>query len=189
MLIKSSMHKKQTGAVLVTALVLMAVLTIIGITSMRGNMMDFNIHKAMKSRSNAFQCAEAALRAGELWIDNLARAPDSTSVLMTVPNQNTYQLWNSRSTVLANMEIRDSAWWVVNGWTYGTNLINANNNIGCLSQPRYIIEYIGTVDGGSKSLEFASEDLIDFFRITGRSVGISDTAAVVLQTTYAKRLR
>jgi len=56
-------------------------------------------------------------------------------------------------------------------------------------KPRFIIEYIGTVDGGSKNIEIFQEDVIDFYRITARSEGISNTAAVVLQTTYGKRFR
>lgn len=182
--------QKQVGAVLVTALVLMSILTIIGITSMRSNIMDANIHNAMKSRSNAFQCAEAALRAGEIWLDRLTSAPDlNADITATVPTQNSFQFWDSKSTALADMEIQDTIWWEANGWSFGNGLINTDNQIGCATAPRFIIEYIGPVSGGSNSVEFASDDLIDFFRITARSEGINSAAAVVVQTTYARRLR
>jgi len=177
--------KKQQGAVLVTALVMMAILTIIGITSMRENIMDVKIHKAMKSRGNAFQCAEVALREGEMWIDQLARSPETAEP----PNQASYQFWPSTSTTLANMETKNTAWWATNGWQVNANLALINNQVGCITTPYYIIEHVGFVDGGSKNLEFGSEDLIDYFRITGRSEGINSAAAVVLQTTYGKRLR
>lgn len=175
----------QRGAVLVVSLIMMAILAIIGITSMRGNIIDIKIHKAMKSRSNAFQCAEAALRSGELWLDSLARLPTEVAL----PTQSSFQVWPRETTVLKNMEIQNTTWWGTNGWSYGGNLINASNQVGCISQPLFIIEYMGAVDGGSKNIEFAQEDLIDFFRITARSEGISNSAAVVLQTTYGKRFR
>lgn len=178
-------NQKQKGAVLVTALVLMAILTIIGITSMRENIMDVKIHKSMKSRTNAFQCAEAGLRAGEMWVDRLARVPETAEP----PAKASYQFWPSTSTKLANMEVLDNTWWESNGWTYGTDLIDTDVQIGCSTEPYYIIEHIGYVDGGSKDIEFGSTDLIDYFRITARSAGINSAAAVVLQTTYGKRVR
>jgi len=177
--------KKQQGAVLVTALVMMAILTIIGISSMRENIMEVKIHNAMKSRANAFQCAEVALREGELWVDRLARAPETAEL----PSQASFLFWPSDSTTLANMEIQPTTWWVTNGWQANANLALTNNQAGCISTPYYIIEHIGYVDGGSGSVEFGSDDLIDYFRITARSEGISDAAAVVLQTTYGKRVR
>jgi len=181
--------QKQQGAVLVMALVLMAVLAIIGVTSMRGNIMDVKIHKAMKSRSNAFQCAEAALRAGETWLGALTIAPASDSVLMTTPSKNAYQFWSSQATALQNMETQTTTWWTANAWAYGTGMTNTSLQIGCTTPPLYLIEHLGYVDGGSNSIETGNKDLIDYFRITARSEGINTAAAVVLQTIYGKRLR
>jgi len=181
--------QKQQGAVLVMALILMAVLAIIGITSMRGNIMDVKIHKAMKSRSNAFQCAEAALRAAETWLGDLTVAPAADSVLLTPPSQTASQFWSSQATALQDMEIQTTTWWTANAWAYGAGMTNTNIQIGCVTPPRYLIEHLGYVDGGSDSIEIGNKDLIDYFRITARSEGIDTAAAVVLQTIYGKRLR
>ena len=175
---------KQQGAVLVMSLVLMAILAIIGITSMRGNITDVKIHKAMKSRSIAFQCAEAALRSGESWIDNLARAP----VTKESPTKASYEFWPAYTATLKNMEIKDTSWWETNGWTFGNSLIDSNNLIGCNTEPYYIIQHIGYV-AADDNIEFGKKSYVDYFRITSRSVGINSSAAVVLQTTYGKRLR
>jgi type IV pilus assembly protein PilX len=185
-IIKSqSIIQQQAGAVLVTALVLMTILAIIGITSMRGNIMDIKIHKAMKSRANAFQCAEAALREGELWIDKLARVP----IVVVQPNQASFQFWDGEAVELRDMEVATTNWWALNAWEYTGDLALTNNQVGCALIPYYLIEHMGSADGGSNNAEFLSDDLIDYFRITARSVGIDDTVAVVLQTTYGKRIR
>lgn len=185
---------KQTGAVLVTALVLMGVLTLLGITAMRSNMMDIQVHKAMKSRANAFQCAEAALRAGEMWMDNVSEVPTTISVAVgsaAVPSQSANQVWKAQSPKLLNMDEEDDAWWESNGWTYGDDLIDATYQLGCATEPRFIIEHLGTVSDSSQGVEFkqVAKEGMDYYRITAHSIGVSDTAAVVLQTTYGKRLR
>jgi len=72
---------------------MMAILAIIGVTSMRGNITDIKIHKAMKSRSNAFQCAEAALRSGELWLGSLVSLPKEAEL----PSQSSFQIWPQKN--------------------------------------------------------------------------------------------
>lgn len=58
-------NRQQKGAVLLVALVMLLLLTIIGVTSMRGTSLQENMANNLKERQLAFQAAEAALRAGE----------------------------------------------------------------------------------------------------------------------------
>lgn len=55
----------QDGAALMTALILLLVLTVIGISSLGSSAMEEKMAGNAKSREIAFQAAEAALRAGE----------------------------------------------------------------------------------------------------------------------------
>lgn len=55
----------QTGAVLIVALVMLLLLTIIGISSMRGTSMQERMAGNMRDQSQAFQASESALRKGE----------------------------------------------------------------------------------------------------------------------------
>lgn len=180
--------KLQGGVVLVTSLVLMAILTVIGVAAMRSNMMDVNIHKNMQSRSNAFQCAEAALRAGEMWLnDDLNTLPDEVT---TLPDQALFQVWSYKAAAIQDIYRKDLSWWEINGWS-GINLTDADNQVGCAVIPRFIVEKVGTVADAGKdlSIESRSKSGIDFFRVTAFSVGVDNSANVLLQTTFAKRLR
>lgn len=180
--------KLQKGVVLVTSLVLMAILTVLGVATLRSNMMDVNIHKNMQSRSNAFQCAEAALRAGEMWLnDDLNALPDEVT---TIPDQALFQVWAYKSATIQDIYSKDLNWWTTNGWS-GIDLTDTDNQVGCAIIPRYIVEKIGTVadEGKDLSIESRSKTGVDFFRVTAFSVGMDNSANVLLQTTFAKRLR
>ena len=173
---------------LVTSLVLMAILAIIGIATMRSNTTDVSIHKSMKNRANAFQCAEAAVRVGEQWLDELTIIPES---VQTLPDKSLNQIWDYDAPDIQDLFAKDNAWWVDNGWSYGSGLSNPEHQIGCTSEPRYIVERIGVVGDTSNELDIdaRSKDGFDFYRVTGYSLGTGNNAAVVVQTTFGKRLR
>jgi len=181
---------KQSGAVLVTALVLMSILSIIAISTMRSSSMDVTIHKNMKNRSNAFQGAEAAVRAGELWLQNELGGvmPEGMD---TKPDISQKQVWNYSASEIQDIFNKNEAWWVLNGESYGPDMTNADFQVGTASEPRFIIERLGTVDDGSGVLDYSErlKNGIDYFRVTGYSVGTESNAAVLLQTTFALRFR
>lgn len=181
---------KQRGAVLVTALVLMSILSMIGIATMRSNTTDISIHKNMKSRSNAFQCAEAALRAGEIWVGNeMDSLP--TEVTSGTPDQSLNQVYSWEAAEVQDLFGTNKTWWETHGWTYGVGMTDTAFDIGCGMEPRYIVERVGASDDEtiSREIEDKLKNAVDYFRITAYSVGLEDNAAVILQTTYAKRFR
>jgi type IV pilus assembly protein PilX len=180
----------QRGAVLVTSLVFMAILTVIAVATMRSTTMDINILNNMQSRNNAFQCAEAALRAGEIWLDEkITSVPERVT---TLPDQtlNT-QVWDYKADAIQDISTKNLTWWQANGWTYGNALVDAEHQVGCAEEPRFIVEALGTVGDGSGNVEIESlaKSGVDYFRITAFSVGVENNTSVLLQTTFAKRLR
>jgi type IV pilus assembly protein PilX len=58
----------QQGAALVTVLVLLLVMTLLGIVSLRSTLLEERMASNQRDRSLSFQAAEAALRAGELFV-------------------------------------------------------------------------------------------------------------------------
>ena len=56
---------RQRGAVLVVALIMLLLMTIIGLTSMRGTNLQENMASNLRESNLSFQSAEAALRKGE----------------------------------------------------------------------------------------------------------------------------
>ncbi|ANI13370.1 hypothetical protein A9C11_04940 [Pseudomonas citronellolis] len=61
----ASSRQLQQGAVLVVALIMLLLLTIIGISSMRGTTMEERMAGNLRDQSLALQAAEAAMRQGE----------------------------------------------------------------------------------------------------------------------------
>lgn len=187
-IIKSrALRNLQSGAVLVTALVLMMVLAIIGVASMRSNSTDIGIHKSMRNRANAFQCAEAAIRTAELIMENMTALP---SVVTSKPTDPATEVWDYNASEIQNIFSKDRDWWNDHG-SDGTDMTNADYQVGCAEVPKFIIEKLGVVDDGSGVLEISerSKSGVDYFRITAFSVGMETNASVLLQTTFAKRLR
>lgn len=62
--------RKQTGAVLVVALIILAVVTILGVAGMRNSTLELRMATSLRDRTLAFQVAEAALARVEQRIYN-----------------------------------------------------------------------------------------------------------------------
>ena len=70
---------KQRGAVLIVSLIFLLVMTILILASMRGTVMQERMAGNLYDRSLAFQAAEAALRAGETFVELNAPKPTATA--------------------------------------------------------------------------------------------------------------
>jgi len=182
---QQSMPSKQTGAVLITSIVLLIIFTMLGVATMRTNITDITVQDGIKNRNNAFQCAEAALRSGETWLGDLsgpAYAVDAN------PLQAQSEVWEANLEVLRNPSMQLAGLWAnsTKTWAYGGELINANANIGCETDPRYFIESMGAVSSASDSLDYESmaKGKSAMYRVTSYSTGMDNNATVVLQTTY-----
>jgi len=182
---QQSMPSKQTGAVLITSIVLLIIFTMLGVATMRTNITDITVQDGIKNRNNAFQCAEAALRSGETWLGDLsgpAYAVDAN------PTQSGSEVWEANLTAIRNPSLQLDSLWAddTKTWSYGTDLMNANANIGCKTDPRYFIETLGAVSSASDSLDYESmaKGKSAMYRVTSYSTGMDDNATVVLQTTY-----
>lgn len=182
----SAPPRKQQGAVLITSIVLMIVFTLLGVAAMRTNITDISIQGSIKNRSNALQCAEAALRAGEIWLDDLNGVAYQVT---TTPSQSANQVWEVNLSSMQNPELRDNSFWQDDTitWAYGGALQDSTRpTVGCQNDSRYFIEYYGEVSGDGDGLDFSAQAKARnaMYRITAYSTGIDGNAAVVLQSTY-----
>ena len=183
---QQNMPSRQTGAVLITSIVLLIIFTMLGVATMRTNITDITVQDGIKNRNNAFQCAEAALRAGETWLGDLsgpAYAVDAN------PSQSNSEVWEFNLTAIRNPSLQLDSLWAddTKTWSYGTDLMNADANIGCKTDPRYFIESMGAMSSASSdSLDYESmaKGKSAMYRVTSYSTGMDDNATVVLQTTY-----
>lgn len=69
--------RKQRGAVLVVALIFLVVMTMLILASIRGTVMQERMASNLYDRSLAFQAAEAALRAGEEFVEGSPPKPSA----------------------------------------------------------------------------------------------------------------
>jgi len=174
--------KKQSGAVLITSLIMLVVLTLLGLSAMQDASMEERMAGNMRAQNMAFQSAESALRVGE----NQVEAGGVLSLLD--PAQGTFDVawWRTAA----------AAWWVSNGETAGVSSLAYKTDaagddvfIGASNSnltPRYTIE---TYDESRWPCETPGDlaldcDHVPYYRITSRGVDESDRSEVILRSTF-----
>ena len=165
----------QRGAILVTSMLLLLVLTIIGVTVMQMSRMQERMAGNTRDLNLAFQAAEGALRGTESFIrQQVARPIGCTTSPCDV------WLQDSLTGAVAN---RSDTWWDANGQTYGQAAMAGVNE-----PPTSVVEELGFVrtDGGVVMGQ-DPPDGRDFFQVTSRSTGGSGLAEIVLQSTYTRK--
>ena len=165
---------RQRGAVLVTSMLLLMVLTIIGVTVMQMSRMQERLAGNSRDVNMAFQAAEGALRNAERFIEVQKTKPIGCSSAGC-------QVWLEEAAVgVANA---DETWWEENGQEFELKTME-----GLDEPPKVAVEELGYVrtDGGVVMGQ-ETPDGRDFYQITARSTGGSGQTEVVLQSTYAKK--
>jgi type IV pilus assembly protein PilX len=170
--------KNQRGVALFISLVLLLVLTIIGVSAVQTTSMEERMARNTHDSVLAFEAAEVALRTGETFLRNNV---NSTALFPAGGNNG---LWK------ASDYAQTERWDQANIWTGANSVVVPGNVItGVAEQPRYIIEWVASVQrtdnpyqqGSSYSALF---DRIEIFRITARGVGGTTNARVLLQSTF-----
>lgn len=171
--IQMNSPKKQKGAVLIVALVILLVLTILGVTLMESSVVEERMAGNLLDRNVTFQAAEAALRAGEEWVDNQVVYPEpvdgasvgDVSVVDTVAGSPSW--WNN-----------DDDWWEANTTQYAAGLS------GVTTQPYYLVEEYDEVCDNVSDPTISDCKIV--YRITSIAWGGRNTT-VMLQSLYARR--
>ncbi|MCP4284248.1 MAG: pilus assembly protein PilZ, partial [Gammaproteobacteria bacterium] len=81
----------QRGAIMITALMILLLMTVFGISTMDTNILEEKMAGNMRDRNTAFQSAESALRAAEAWLAAQANLPDIRDV---TDSSDTSPLWD-----------------------------------------------------------------------------------------------
>ncbi len=174
----------QHGATLVVVLILLLVMTLLGLASLRGTLLEERMTSNLLDRSIGFQNAEAALREAETIVAGNVTAPNSgcnAQGLCATPVATATERWLDTS---------------FNSWHTST-LISAAD---AANRPQYIVEYMGEYtdlqDTGqtrsANEAQYGSNGgvkLKRYYRVTVRSrdPGSNDRAFVILQSSVAVR--
>lgn len=181
--------RRARGAVLVTGLIILAVMTVLGVSSMRGTVLEERMAGNLKDQTNAFQAGEAGIQAALTAIERKPLPPATNAwgsgtlgEACKVIDPNTADSCTVLDTVLANW--RGSA-----APTSGVALASYGGaplgGLTSAQQPRIVVEsrYYPV------SLESECLDRrcgIHFYTVSALGIGPSGKSETILQSTIAK---
>jgi len=167
---------RQRGVVLVVSLILLLVVTLLGITSMQGTVMEEKMAGNTRDRNLAFQAAESGLREAETFIDGVVSLGNFDG------SGGLYGQTNAEPDFLAAAT-----------WTTSSQHIDANANYGSYAAPKYFIKQFTIVSGTEGALNMSGygdnkgTGDVTVFRIIGRGTGgNADSAEVILRSNYGR---
>ena len=165
--------RDQSGVVLVTALILLVVMTLFGLSGVRLIAQQERMAAYSYDRGLAFQAAEAALRQAEIAIEAIKPAPlagacvDEASGVLTLrvcpPPAPTSMNWTNAAYV---------------GWADATAVGTGTLQI----TPQYFVEYLG--DTFPCGFNPADPPLCKRYRVSARA-GVAGRASAMVQSIYA----
>lgn len=176
----SPSSKSQQGVTLIIALVLLMVVSLLGMSAMRSTTLEEKMASNTQDQGLAFQAAEAALRAGIEQItvaENAGFTDNCVSGYCTAADGNDgVGRWDDD---------------VLDVWDTAGRHQAAAGLSGVASQPLYIIEkldYASAPNTPSMVMGYgaASTAAQNYYRITARGTGGTDTAVALLQTLYVQ---
>lgn len=180
------MHKssRERGAVLVVSLLLLLVMTVLALGASQATRMQERMAGNARDHDLAFQSAEAGLRAGERLVDDssLTSAPYPCSAS---PCQ-VFEL----GVLTGAVSYQNSSWWNTNAWDYAaTSQISAavSGSAVAMREPKYFIEELEEVTDTLTIPPTGPPPSRVYYRITSNGAGGTETAQVVLQSTFARR--
>jgi type IV pilus assembly protein PilX len=178
-----STMQTQTGAVLFISLVFLLILSLIGITGMQTATLEERMSGNLRDETLSQQAAEAALRAGENWLDSPTQTDPwglATTACTASCADKVYSAKKADGTVLMD-PYDDSTWSSAAVRSYTTGSLS-----NVYSAPTYYIELLAELGPPDES-GATSTGTIVAYRITARGIGGSNTSQTLLQSTYTTR--
>lgn len=176
-------HRREAGAVLVVGLVMVLLISIIGVSAIRGSNLQESMAGNMRERNLAFQASESALRIGEGMVSDQVSRPLMTDSL---------GLYNDtfRTPASSVLTFSDA------DWKDATKVRVTALSLEYLSrEPTYIVEQLDPDIGIGAAMEGSAIDLegmqntgdITPYRVTARGFGGAVNSIKTLQTSYNRR--
>lgn len=168
--------QRQRGVALLVVLMLLLVMTLLGLASLRGTLLEERMSASIFDRGLMFQAAEAALRQGE------ARAAASKKSDYTTPCTSTSGLCGIPNPTKADQYV--DLWLSAAPPYFAGSEVNSG---GIKVTPEYFVEYMGDAPnwpGCDRERPIQAGCMGPRYRITARAGGMADRAEVLLQTSY-----
>lgn len=164
--------KKQSGAVLIVGLIMVLVLSVVVIASSQTTLLQQKMTSNLKDKELAFQSAETALRAGEIFLNDSTEASLKAIVFDGTNGYHNYSVTRALT--------QEDDW-------QNLNTIESTQSLSQVKEKSvYIIENITGIKplGGSLQAAIPVDSL--YYRVTSKAKGGTDASLAVLQTVYKK---
>jgi len=183
--------RPQRGAVLIVSLLLLLVMTLLGLGASQSTRMQERMAGNQRDVELAMQGAEAGLRASESLLsqtadDNKLGPLGSCENAVTTPSPDCFSYLrlffvDAGQTTPLDLSKQTDNWWTTYAKQY------ANNTDKFARAPQYVNEYYKEVRDTLGDQGYAAQEVVrDFYRVTARSSGMSDTSNVVVETSHAR---
>jgi len=180
---RKSLRHDQRGVALFLSLVMLLILTFLGVSSVQNTSLQERMSRNSFDSNLAFHAAESALHDGEDYIE------DNINSLTTIEAAGAND---------AGLYF-DVAWnvtpnWRAVDWSASTGSRAADTDVtGVALQPKYLVEHVKTVVSDQDRLNLdnigqgTGTGRTQIFRVTAYGTGGTDSAHVLLQSTYGKK--
>jgi type IV pilus assembly protein PilX len=181
---KSIQINPQRGMILIVALVMVVLMSVVAVASIRGSGLQEAMSGSMRDRNIAFQGAEAALRIAEETVAD----PDIAIGDLVDNNAGGYFIDLNKNTA-ALVRPRPLEWTLADWKGRGLELSGIDN---VSAQPFAVTEqlsYSGSAINSGGGIDFMSQERsteYQFYRVTVRSVGLTENTEIILQSTYVR---
>lgn len=172
---------KQDGVALFISLVMLAILTVLGLSSIQSTSLQERMSRNARDTNLAFQAAESAIDDAEAYLE---------TVNSLIPFQDATANDNGRYEAAGPT---DTPVWEAVDWSGAQVVVAATTIDGVAAQPRYVIEFVKTVvsEEDRLNIDNIGQDTgagrTQMFRVTTYGTGGTSTAHVMLQSTYGKK--
>lgn len=147
---------RQRGAALIISLIFLLLMTLIGVSSMQSTTLQERMAGNTRDRNLAFQAAEAGLRAGEEWLGTAANRVTADDAAL-LGNPESWDGTGEHGSAAVEHALADS--------------------------PVFYVEPSTQVVYG---ISVTSMTVEDYYPVTSRAVGGTDTTVVILQTMFKR---
>lgn len=189
-----TLPRQQSGVALFMSLVMLLIITILGLSSVQTTTMQERMARNARDTNLAFQAAEAAIKDAETLVETFNGLTEFGNDPRVDPTQ-CYASPNAASGFYWEAGYNCEPNWAIDGlWSGGGFKTAATSITGVAVQPKYIVEHVKSVvsDVDSLNLDNIGQDTgsgrAEIFRITVYGTGGTDTAHVMIQSTYGRRI-
>ncbi len=185
---------RQQGALLVTSLLILMILTLIGVTSLQTTTLEERMAGNIRDRDISLQAAEAALRDAEEAIRVMTSAAAFNDLAELYSQGSTLApdvVDSDGDGVMDHLDVDSDVWSSNRSTAAATSLPFGDSAI----TPRYYIQHGGESDDDEENSSLnltgygqtKAGDDVTYFRITAYSAGASGNARVIIRSHYGMR--